>query len=281
MNGLCDLHTHSRFSDGSSTPEQIIEIATALHLSAVALCDHNTVDGLPDFLQAAEGKDIEAIPGAEFSVDYNGTELHLLGLYIPTQYFSQISGLMREVNARKEQSNIALTEALNKAGYSVDYAHIKSLSPNGNVNRAHIAEYLTQAGYTPTIDRAFDTLLNPETGYYKEPERLSVWEMIDTIRSVNAAPILAHPFLNLSEKELIDFAPQAKKRGLAGLECAYSTYSNSTAAKALELAEALEMLPSGGSDYHGDRKPDIYLGSGKGNLKVPYEWAQRIKNTVV
>lgn len=105
---LCDLHTHSIFSDGTYSPEELINEAVNIGLSSIALCDHNTVDGLPDFLNAANGKNIEAIAGSEFSVEYNGTELHLLALYIPKESFNKISVLMKKVNIRKEKSKVIL-----------------------------------------------------------------------------------------------------------------------------------------------------------------------------
>ena len=105
---ICDLHTHSIYSDGTYTPAEIIKSAVNMGLSAVALCDHNTVDGLSEFLAVAEEKNIEAVAGAEFSVDYCGTELHLLGLCIPEKQFAVVAKLMEEVNERKKQSNINL-----------------------------------------------------------------------------------------------------------------------------------------------------------------------------
>ena len=112
MTRLCDLHTHSIFSDGTDSPERIIQLAKDAGLCAVALCDHNTVDGLPDLLVAAQGKPIEVVPGTEFSVDYDGTELHLLGLYLPSESLPGISALMEDFIRRKEESSRALVEAL-------------------------------------------------------------------------------------------------------------------------------------------------------------------------
>ncbi len=148
MKKICDLHTHSIFSDGTYTPTEIIDAAIKAGLSAVALCDHNTVDGLCEFLSVAEGKSIEAVAGAEFSVDYGGTELHLLGLYIPKIRFSEISDMMTSVNLRKEKSNIDLVDSLNKAGFSIDYEAIRNKTPNGKFNRAHVVAELTNKGYT-------------------------------------------------------------------------------------------------------------------------------------
>ena len=274
---LCDLHTHSVFSDGTNTPQEIIDLAIDLGLSTVALCDHNTVDGLHDFLKAADGKSIQAIAGAEFSVDYNGSELHLIGLYIPEDQFDKVKDLMNDVNERKRESNIELIASLNRSGYKIDYERIKSMTPNGKFNRAHIAAELTRMGYTKSINEAFDTLLSPEAGHYNEPQRLCFFEMIDFIKSIKAIPILAHPFLNLSKAELEILLPMAKERGLIGMECYYSLYDEQTTNEALKLAQKYGLKCSGGSDYHGDNKPDIKLGFGKGNLRVPYDWALELK----
>ena len=274
---LCDLHTHSVFSDGTYTPKELLSAAEKLGLSAIALCDHNTVDGLPDFLSAAKESAVEAIPGAEFSVDYQGKELHLLGLFIPEDCFSQISALMEAVMARKMQSNLDLILALNKAGYHIDYKTIKNATPNHKFNRAHIAAELTRKGYTATIKEAFKNLLSPSAGYYKEPERISVWEMLDFLLKIGAVPVLAHPFLSLSEEELLTFLPLAKAQGLVGMECYYSTYDTQTTEISLALAERFGLKPSGGSDFHGSNKPDIQLGIGKSDLRIPYHWATALK----
>ena len=122
---ICDLHTHSIFSDGTYTPAEIIDSAIDIGLSAVALCDHNTINGLPDFLKAAEGKRIEAVAGSEFSVDLDGKELHLLGLFISPEYFSQISDVTSEYHRLKEQSNIELIDSLVKTGINLNYEVIK------------------------------------------------------------------------------------------------------------------------------------------------------------
>lgn len=275
---ICDLHTHSVFSDGTFTPAEIIDSAINIGLSAVALCDHNTIDGLPDFLSAAQGKTIEAVTGAEFSVDLNGKELHLLGLFISPRYFAQISEMTALSNKRKEQSNIELIHSLSKVGVVLDYDEIKQKTPNGQINRAHIAAALTEKGYTLSIKHAFDTLLSRSAGHYKDPQRTTVWEMIGVINSMDAVPVLAHPFLNLCERELVEFLPSAKAQGLKGMECYYSLYDERTTALSLELSERFGLARSGGSDFHGAHKPDISLGVGKGNLQIPYEWCNILKS---
>ncbi len=274
---LCDLHTHSVFSDGTFTPAEIIAEAEKLGLSSVALCDHNTVDGLNDFLKAAEKSKVEAIAGAEFSVDFGGTELHLLGLFIKPEYFPRVSALMTEVNSRKEQSNIDLVASLNRAGYHISYEEIKRKNPCSKINRAHIATELAEKGYVSSKNEAFDGLLSLEAGHYKEPERLTVFEMIKFLRSIKAAPVLAHPLLNLKPERLENFLPPARLAGLMGMECIYSTYTDEETDFSLRLAKERGLLPSGGSDFHGKTKPDIFLGKGRGNLQIPNDWAEAIR----
>ena len=274
---FCDLHTHSVFSDGTYTPAQLIDAAVALNLGAIALTDHNTVDGLPDFLAAAAGKPILAIPGAEFSVDYNGQELHLLGLFIPEHQLGKVSGLMEDFIRRKRLSNLQLVDALNKGGYIIDFDTICAATPNGKINRAHIAAELTEKGYTASIKEAFDTLLRPGGGFYTPPQRPSLWEMLDFITGIGAVPVLAHPFLSLSTRELEKLLPLAKKQGLVGMECYYSTNDEQTTALSCALAYKFKLEFSGGSDFHGDRKPDISLGVGRGNLEIPTDWAYQLQ----
>lgn len=274
---FCDLHTHSVFSDGTFTPAELIDGALESELSAIALTDHNTVEGLPDLMRAANGKPIEIVLGSEFSVDYNETELHLLGLFIKPTYFSQISERMQEMMQRKEQSNINLIDSLSRVGIQLDYDEIKNATPSGKINRAHIASAMMKKGYVQSVAEAFDVYLSKSGGYYKEPKRIAVWEMLDFMQSIGAVSVLAHPFLNLSEKELLQFLPAAKEKGLIGMECYYSLNDAPTTDTSLRIANEYGLLPSGGSDFHGLRKPDIKLGVGKGNLKIPFEWYLALK----
>lgn len=277
MNIFCDLHTHSTFSDGTDTPEELVALAEEKGLAAIALTDHNTVAGLPDFLAAAEGKKVRAIPGTEFSTDYNGIELHILGLFLKPEYFPVVTALLEDYRLRKEQSNLDLVEKLNKAGYAIDYAAIKASTPKGQVNRALIAAELTRLGYTESIQGAFKQLLSPKCGYYIPPERLSPFETIRFIKSLGAVAILAHPFLNLQEAQLREFLAEAVPCGLDGMETIYSTYDEETTRLAGQIADEFGILHSGGSDYHGGNKPHIQLGIGQGNIAIDYVLAKNME----
>lgn len=265
---FCDLHMHSTFSDGTDTPAQLLELAEELGLGAVALTDHNTVAGLPEFLSAAKGKKVRAIAGTEFSTDYRGTELHILGLFLKPEHFSTITALLEAYHQRKEQSNRDLVDKLNAAGYDVDYDKIKNSTPEGQVNRALIAAELTRLGHTESIQAAFKQLLSPKCGYYIPPARPSPFETIHFIKSLGAVAVLAHPFLNLEEEPLREFLKEAVPCGLDAMETMYSTYDERTTAAAKQVADDFGLLHSGGSDYHGKNKPHIQMGIGQGNLAV-------------
>ena len=269
MRQFCDLHTHSQFSDGTDTPEQLLELAEQAGLCAIALTDHNTAGGLPAFLEAARGREICAIPGTEFSSDYNGIELHILGLFLAPEQFDAVNAMTEEYHRRKDQSNIELVRRLNEAGYAIDYARIKSATPEGLVNRALIGAELTRLGYTESVQDAFARLLKPKHGYYIPPKRESAFDVIRFIKSIGAVAVLAHPFLNLDEQQLRIFLDEAVKCGLDGMETMYSTYDEQTQALSEKIAQEYGLLPSGGSDHHGGNKPHIKLGVGQGNLRIP------------
>ena len=278
---FANLHMHSIYSDGTSTPQELIDKAIDAKISAIALTDHNTVDGLPSFVSAANGKNIDIILGSEFSTDYKGKELHILALFIDPKHFEVISKLMDDVIIRKEKSYIDLIVSLSQAGFELNYEEIKATTPNGKINRAHIATAMMKKGYVSSVNEAFKTYLSKSGVYYKEPPRINVFEMLDFIKSIGAVSVLAHPFLNLSKDELLEFLPIAKQGGLVGMECYYSLYDENTTATSLSLANKFGLLPSGGSDFHGSRKPDIELGIGKGNLKIPYEWYKSLKEKAI
>lgn len=277
MDRYCDLHTHSVFSDGTYTPAQLLCEAQERNLTAIALTDHNTVAGLPDFLAAAKGKTVEAVPGVEFSTDYNGIELHILALYLKTEYFSQVMDLMEDYHRRKDQSNADLVLALNKAGYQISYEKIKASTPEGQVNRALIATELMKMGYVASVQDAFKRLLSPKHGYYVPPRRHTPKEMLSIIRDLGAVSVLAHPYLNLKQDQLVIFLENAVKQGLQGMEVLYSTYDEETTALALDTAAAFGLQCSGGSDFHGETKPDIRLGEGRGGLKVPAGYHEQLR----
>ena len=272
----CDLHTHSNFSDGTYSPSKLIEGAKALGLKAIALTDHNTVAGLPDFVAAGQGSGVETVPGCEFSADYNGIELHILGLFIAPCHYQSVTELLEEAQREKEKSNIDLVAALNEAGYGLDYDAICATC-SGRINRAHIAAAMVEKGYFPDMQACFRGPLSEKRGFYRPPKRIDAYDCIRFIKSLGAVAVLAHPFLNLDEAALRGFLPKAVAAGLDGMEVAYSKYSPETTARAVTVADAFGLRYSGGSDFHGGNKPDIQLGIGRGDLRIPLAWLEALK----
>ena len=281
MKRFCDLHAHSVFSDGTLTPTQLIELAEQIGLGAVALTDHNTVLGLPEFLSAAEGKAVKAVPGVEFSVDYLDRELHILALFIQPKDYDAAMAIANRINENKKQSNLDLIANLNKAGYHISYEKIKAAMPTGEPNRALIAAELKNQGYISSNQEAFERLLSPKHGYYHPPKRIDVFELIQFVRSIGAVSVWAHPFLHLKEEAQIrTFLPRAVEAGLQGMEVRYPLFTQEQTDLATALAKEFSLLPSGGSDFHGANKPTISLGTGKGSLEVPLDWCEALEGAV-
>ncbi len=276
----CDLHTHSVYSDGTNTPKEIIDLAIKAGLSAVALCDHNTVDGNAEFLAYAKGKDILAVSGIEVSTTYCGKELHILGLFVPENSFDDIRKKVEYYDGLKEKSNIELARLLNKGGYRIDYNAMKAQTPKGHINRAHFASELVKMGYAETNKIAFETILKPNGGFYFPPLRFPALEAVEFLKEVGAVPVFAHPFLSADYELINKFISESKPLGLVGIEVYYSEYSEETTALSVELAKKHSLVKSGGSDFHGYNKPHINIGTGKGNLAVPYEAAQNLRKSV-
>jgi len=275
---LCDLHAHSTFSDGSFTPAELVAEAKRRELSAIALTDHNTPSGLPEFLAAAEKAGIEAVPGIEFSTDYGKTELHIVGLFIKPQHYEEARALALRMSEGRKKSHALLIERLAKAGYKLDYEEMRAKTPKGNLNRMSFAAELLEKGYVGSIAEAFECLLAKDGGFYEEPPHLPVFEVLDFLRDIGAVSVLAHPFLSFkSEDEMRAFLPEAKAHGLCAMETIYSKYNEETSEKARKIANEFGLLESGGSDFHGAGKPEIALGAGMGNLAVPMELLEALR----
>lgn len=276
MGRICDLHTHTLHSDGTLTPEELVNAACKAGISAIALTDHNSVSGLDEFLLAANRAGIIGVPGVEFSTDYEGRELHVHGLFIARERYSDVTEFIGDLKERKHQSNMLLVERLSDLGIKVDYGELIAAAPDGYVNRAHIAVAMLRRGYVNSVREAFDTYLSEKAGYYVPPSRPDVFETISFIRSIGGISVIAHPRLQLTFDELEAMLPRAIEHGLDGIETQYSLYSAEDRERSRELAKKYGLCESGGSDFHGDNKPGQYVGIGRGDLVVPFEIYERL-----
>ena len=266
---FCDLHTHSFYSDGTFTPAEIVEQAEKQGLFAVALTDHNTVAGLPEFMEVAKDKQVNAVAGIEISTDYGEIELHVLALFLQPSAYKRVEELLEEMTRRRIESNRQMLTRLNASGFDVSYEEIKKRTQAKAFNRAHVGAVMTEKGYTTSIADAFDRYLAVGKGYYIGPKRLSVFEVISFIKEIGAKAVLAHPLLQLTEAELRELLPKAIACGLDGMETMYSGYSAEMIEKSRALAKEFGLKESGGSDFHGENRPGVLLGVGRGSLAIP------------
>ena len=274
---LCDLHSHSTFSDGTLTPTQLVKLAEEKGLLALALTDHNTASGLPEFMEAGRNSPVITVPGSEFTTEFEGRELHIVGLFFEEAVWPEVADYVELMHMAKHHANIRMIRALNEGGIDIRYEEAAALTDAEEFNRAHVARVLLAKGYVSSVQEAFQGLLKQGNGFYTPPRRLTSLGTIRFIKQYGAVAILAHPFLNMNEEELLTFLPQAKEAGLDAMETRYTEFDEETTARAEALAARFGLKQSGGSDFHGETKPKIALGSGWGNLQVPFAFYETLK----
>ncbi len=277
MTHWIDLHVHSCFSDGTCTPGQLIRLAGAKGLSAIALTDHDTVAGIPEAISAASGSGIELVPGIEMSCLYYEKDIHIVGLLIDYKNPSLLRSIHHYQDNREKRNEI-MAEKLTEGGFSVTVPELKQQFPGATLTRAHFARFFVDKGVWNNKNEAFDRYIGEGCPYYVEKAYVSPDEAIDVIHKAGGAAILAHPLLyHMTDQELEIMVTHLKTFGLDGIETMYSTYSEAQQLSMLHLAAAHHLLKSGGSDFHGANKPDISLGVGYGRLRVPASYLHIIK----
>ena len=277
---MIDLHVHSTFSDGTLTPTQLVEHAMENHLTAFALTDHDTVDGLGEAFQAAEDKPIKVISGIEFSTEYNSQDIHIVGLFVDhrNKAFQDMTQLLIR---RRLERNEEMIRRFNTNGIPVTYEELTQGNPNAVITRAHFARYLVEHQIVKIPNEAFKKYLDPGCPYFIPREYIQPEDGIEIIRKAGGVPILAHPLhYKLPQKELEALIVRLKDAGLMGIEVKYSNHTLQDEYYAGQLASRFHLLASGGSDFHGANKPAIDIGTGRGNLAVPYEYLENLAAAV-
>ncbi|MCM1263654.1 MAG: PHP domain-containing protein [Butyrivibrio sp.] len=272
-----DLHVHSNKSDGTYTPSELVDYAITKGLSAFALTDHDTTAGLEEAHSYSKDKPIEVIPGIEFSTEYEGKDVHVLGLYIQYDAPAFQAKLQAFVDSRINR-NIKMCRNLQDAGIDITYDKLCEENPGAVITRAHYAAYLTNHKYVTSRADAFARYVGDHCKYYVPREKITPTQAVELILEAGGVPILAHPPLyHMGNERLDKLVGNLKDAGLMGIEAIYSTYSNQDERDMRRLAEKYGLLLSGGSDFHGDNKPGLDLGTGYGKLFVPYELLEHIK----
>ena len=266
---MIDLHCHSTCSDGSESPERVVELAGEAGCSAVALTDHDGLAGIEAAAGKARELQIEFVPGCEVSCKVSGGTLHML-CYFAEPGEGPLQDQLETLRADRETRNERLVARLNELGYPISEEDLRNEAGDAVLGRPHFATVLANKGLVPSDQDAFDTS-SPRVGRpTSRRHRIDAPTTIEAARGSAALAVLAHPLsLELEPAELERQIGELAEQGLTGVECWYGRYSDEQREGLLKIAERFDLVATGGSDFHGSYKPDLSVGSGQGDLSVP------------
>lgn len=281
-----DLHIHSNASDGTFSPSEILALAQNLNLGAIAITDHDTINGskealsigIPPSLKFLTGVEISASPPPSFS--YSGS-FHILGysIKIDDPLLNETLAILQE--ARKNR-NPGIVDRLNSIGLSLSMNELLNEFGNGQLGRPHIARLMVKKGYVESINEAFDKYLGKGKPAYLDKYRIDCSRAIEVILGAGGIPVIAHPFF-INPRDVADIEDliiSLKKMGLKGIEVYYPEHSPYVISQLADMANRHELLMTGGTDFHGSLKPEIKMGSGRGNFSVPYILYEKLMATI-
>ena len=281
---MIDLHVHSTASDGSFTPKELVDYAIEKGLSAFALTDHDSVAGLDEAISYAEElrktrEDVpEVIPGIEFSTEYHGKDVHIVGLYI--DYHSNVfqKHLENFVHSRDVRNEKMCNLLKQGTGMDISYTKLQDTFPDSVITRAHYAKYMLDLGYVKSMQEAFERYIGDNSPYFLPREKVTPSDAIQLILAAGGIPVLAHPILYGMSRERLEYlVSELKNSGLIAIEAIYSTYTPSDERAMRTLANKYQLVISGGSDFHGTNKPGLDLGNGYGHLYIHPEILIQLK----
>lgn len=276
MEGCVDLHTHSNVSDGSMRPRELVHHGAFLGLKAMALTDHDTMDGIPEAMDAGRHYRIEVVPGVELSTRAE-VQVHMLGYYLDPGC-PALREAFASLQEERKQTHVRYLELLRKNGFPMTHEEVLEVAGEAGIGRAHYARVMMNKGYVASVKEAFDLYLGVGMPCYIERKVMHPVEAIRLIHEAGGVAFFAHPHqTKLEDKALYRLLSDLKKEGLDGLEGYYSEYTPIMQDKFQYFAKRLKLAISGGSDYHADMKPHIEMGCGMGNLRIPYAVLEGIK----
>ena len=269
---MIDLHTHTTFSDGSQTPAELVEEAAAIGLTAIAVTDHDTVDGLPQALAAGERLGVDVVPGVEINLEHDQVTMDMLGYFLAGMPTEELLAELAELRVYREERNARMVARLAELGLPLDPEDLAAASENGAVGRPHIGEAMVRRGYVRSISEAFKLYLRRGAPAWVDRRRLALGRALKLLRASGALPVLAHPgIIRTDAAGLNAIVRDAARGGMAGIECYYPLHDEGTVARCLGLAGKYALVPTGGSDYHGTVKPKARLGVASLGEPVPDE----------
>lgn len=276
--GYVDLHLHTTASDGVMRPSEIVRYAKAKGLQAIAITDHDTIEGLEEGLSEGERIGFEVIPGVEISAKHSPGSMHLLGYFLDIQH-PLLNERLNYLQKARAERNPKIVEKLNQLGMELTYEEVQEASGGGQVGRPHFAHVLLEKGYVRSFQEAFDRFLKKGALAYVEKFRFAASEALHFINEAKGVAVLAHP--NTLGKngysELESLLLQLIKEGLKGIEVYYPEHSLLEVARYKTIAERYGLLTTGGTDYHGIEGDGFEIGVGRGEMRLPYSMVEGLK----
>lgn len=251
---LVDLHMHTVFSDGTDTVHELFLRSLEAGIKLISITDHDNIDAQATAMNCAQDKDLPYIPAVEISCEGPGT-LDLLGYGINLGN-SDLLNMLSLITHRRRERNIRLIERMKELGIRISDEETDTLASENNTGRLHFARLLAEKGYAASLEEAFNSFLTSGGRAYVERHKLPPEVVMETIRGAGGLSVLAHPLsLGLTSAELIDELRLLKEKGLEGVEVFYKEYDKDSQEELLDIAEQLSLVPTGGSDHHGENKP--------------------------
>ena len=272
---MIDLHVHSNHSDGTCSPEELVFLAQQSGVSTFALTDHDTVSGIRKAKEAAahtitSGSPVTVISGVEISAAYQKRDIHILGLFVDETNPVLLASLEEAVTAR-DLRNERMAERFRELGIPLTLEDLRLMNPDTVITRAHFANFLIKHGHVKNSQEAFTRYLNYDAPCFVPREYMQPERAVSLILQAGGLPVLAHPLLyKLPPAELEALLLRLSEAGLKGLEVYYSSNTNFDEQICYGLANRFGLLMTGGTDFHGLNKPNLYLGTGRNhNLNIP------------
>ncbi len=275
---MIDLHTHTRFSDGSLTPTEVVELAVRVGLSAVAITDHDGIGGLEEALAAGERLGIEVVPGVELNLEHDQVTMDLLGYFFDCCPGDEMQAELATLRGYRDERNALILTRLAELGMPIEPDELAAIAEHGAAGRPHIGEALRRAGYVESVTEALRLYLGRGRPAWVDRRRLSLRKAVTLLREADGLPVIAHPGIIRSDRAgLAALVREAAALGVVGLECHYPLHDDATVADCLGLCERHGLVPTGGSDFHGAMKPDNRLGRADGGRPIADELLEGLR----